>query len=277
MTTNTYTRRYRGPVKAVVFDLAGTIIDFGSCAPAGAFVELFRRNNVHITLSQAREPMGLHKKDHIRTLLSMSDISEKWLEAHGKAWSEADVEAKYREFIPIQIECLADYGHLIPGTLETEKALRSMGIKIGVTTGYNEEMMKIVLNCAKGQGFSPDAAVCASRVSKGRPAPWMIFRIMEHLNIFPPEAVINIGDTLPDIEAGLNAGVWTIGVVKTGNMIGLPKRKLARLNPEILEARMKQAKEKMHRAGAHYVIDDISDAIRVLDLINHRLSLREIS
>jgi phosphonoacetaldehyde hydrolase len=261
MSENTDTRKYPGPIKAVVFDLAGTIIDFGSCAPAGAFVELFRQNNIHITLSQAREPMGLHKKDHIRTLLSMADISEKWLEAHGKAWSEADVEVKYQEFVPIQVECLADYGDLIPGTLETEKALRSMGIKIGVTTGYNEEMMKIVLNCAKNQGFSPDVAVCASRVLTGRPAPWMIFRIMEHLNIFPPEAVINIGGT--------------IGVVKTGNMIGLPERELSRLNPETLDERMKEAKEKMHRAGAHYVIDDVSDAVRVLDLINHRLSLKD--
>jgi phosphonoacetaldehyde hydrolase len=259
MSENTDTLKYRGPVKAVVFDLAGTIIDFGSCAPAGAFVELFRQNNIHITLSQAREPMGLHKKDHIRALLSMADISGKWLEAHRKAWSEADVEAKYREFIPIQVECLADYGDLIPGTLETEKTLRSMGIKIGVTTGYNEEMMKIVLGCAKDQGFSPDAAVCAGGVPTGRPAPWMIFRIMEDLNIYPPKAVIN----------------RTIGVVKTGNMIGLPERELSRLNPETLDERMKEAKEKMRRAGAHYFIDDVSDAVRVLDLINHRLSLKD--
>jgi phosphonoacetaldehyde hydrolase len=206
----------------------------------------------------------------------MADISEKWRKANGKAWSEADVENMYREFIPIQVECLSDFGQLIPGTLETEKTLRSMGIKIGATTGYNEEMMKIVLRCAKDQGVSPDAAVCAGHVPSGRPAPWMIFRAMEYLNVFPPAVVVNLGDTIPDIEAGLNAGVWSIGVVKTGNMIGLPAEDVASLNPEILAERMTQAKAKMLRAGAHYVIDDVSRIMRVLDLINHRLSSGEM-
>jgi hypothetical protein len=42
-----YERRYRGPLRAVVLDGAGTIADYGSRAPAMVFVEVFRREGAH--------------------------------------------------------------------------------------------------------------------------------------------------------------------------------------------------------------------------------------
>ena len=45
-------------LQAVVFDWAGTVIDFGSQAPMGAFVELFRRHGVEIGIDEARVPGG---------------------------------------------------------------------------------------------------------------------------------------------------------------------------------------------------------------------------
>ena len=38
-----YRRAYAGPVRAVVFDWAGTTVDYGSRAPVAAFAEVFRR------------------------------------------------------------------------------------------------------------------------------------------------------------------------------------------------------------------------------------------
>jgi len=66
-----FRRTYCGPVKAVIFDLAGTTVDYGSCAPAGAFIELFRRHNIEISNKQARGPMAMHKRDHIKILLQI--------------------------------------------------------------------------------------------------------------------------------------------------------------------------------------------------------------
>jgi phosphonoacetaldehyde hydrolase len=48
-------------IKAVVFDWAGTMIDFGSFAPMGVFVEAFRKFGVEATIAEAREPMGAPK------------------------------------------------------------------------------------------------------------------------------------------------------------------------------------------------------------------------
>jgi phosphonoacetaldehyde hydrolase len=45
--------------KAVVFDWAGTVVDFGSFAPMGVFVEAFAEFGVEVSVAQARAPMGM--------------------------------------------------------------------------------------------------------------------------------------------------------------------------------------------------------------------------
>jgi len=66
-------------VRAVIFDISGTTLDFGSRGPVGAFVELFGRHGVTVSEEEARGPMGTHKKDHIRTMLTEAAISEPML------------------------------------------------------------------------------------------------------------------------------------------------------------------------------------------------------
>lgn len=270
-----FKRTYRGPVRAVILDLAGTAVDYGSCAPAFAFVELFSRHHVKVTARQARAPMGLQKKDHIREMASMPEISEQLKKSLGRPWTEEDIEALYQEFSPLQVDILPRYSKLIPGTLKAVEFFKSRGIRIGATTGYNREMMETVLKEASKQGFRPDSAVCAGDVAGGRPAPWMIFRSMEILGVYPPEAVVKIGDTIPDIEDGLNAGVWSIGVTETGNMLGLTEEEVSGLPLGDLASRLKEAGRLMSQAGAHYVIAGIEDAVGVIDEINGRLAAGE--
>jgi phosphonoacetaldehyde hydrolase len=270
-----FRRTYRGPIRAVILDLAGTVVDYGSCAPALAFVELFARHQVLVTATQARAPMGLQKKDHIRELAGMHEVSDQWRRLYGRPWTEEDIEALYREFIPLQIESLPLYSKLIPGTLQAVGRIRSEGVKIGATTGYNRQMMEIVLDEAAKQGFMPDSAVCAEDVAGGRPAPWMVLRTMEILGVYPPEAVVKIGDTLPDIEDGLNGGVWSVGVAKTGNMLGLTQKEVALLPPQELVDRLEEARKQMCRAGAHVVMDGIEDAVAMIGTINGRLAAGE--
>lgn len=60
---------------AVIFDWAGTIVDFGSRAPMGAFVRAFRHFDAEISIAEARGPMGLPKRDHIREALAQPRIA----------------------------------------------------------------------------------------------------------------------------------------------------------------------------------------------------------
>jgi phosphonoacetaldehyde hydrolase len=271
-----YQRSYRGPIKLVVFDWAGTTIDHGCHAPAVVFTEVFRRYGVEITVEQARAPMGLKKIDHIRAIAQMPAVAEEWERVRGHPPTEEDVvEMAEEHFYPLQLACIADYCDLIPGTLKTVAALRARGIRIGSTTGYFREALEVCVREGKKRDYAPDAAVCASDVPAGRPAPWMLYRNMEELGIYPPEAVIKVGDTKPDVTAGLNAGVWTVAVAKTGNEVGLTEAQLAALSPDEVAKKVEAASQGLAGAGAHYVVESIADLLPLVDRIEDRLRAGE--
>ena len=246
-------------------------MDYGCYAPAVVFVEVYKRKDVPITIEEARVPMGAHKKVHIRKISQIEAVAQRWQDAHSRNPNEDDVEAMFQEFIPLQLACLADYADLIPGTLEVVADFRSRGLKIGSTTGYLREMMELLLKEATDRGYTPDTTVCASDVPEGRPEPWMCLQNAMNLGIYPMEAIVKVGDTLPDIEEGLNAGMWTIGLAKTGNEIGLNEQEIAALPQDVGEAKLAQAYNRMYQTGAHYVVDGIWDVPPILDLINERL------
>jgi phosphonoacetaldehyde hydrolase len=94
---------------------------------------------------------------------------------------------------------------------------------------------------------------------------------MQATRTFPPEAVMKIGDTQPDIGEGLNAGVWTIGLSKTGNEMGLSEEDLSKLPQEEVESRVARADMNLRKCGAHYVVEEIKDVPPIIDLIEARL------
>jgi phosphonoacetaldehyde hydrolase len=259
-------------IKLVVFDWAGTTIDFGCMAPSGAFVAAFAAKGVDVTLAEARGPMGLHKKDHIRAMLRTDSVGAKWRAAVGRDWTEADVDALYRDVTPRQVEAAARYSDLIPGVVPTVNELRARGIKIAATTGYFREAADVVLAAAKRQGYEPDFNICADDVPAGRPAPWMIFRCMEALNVYPPAAVLKVGDTVIDIEDGRNAGCWSVGVVDSSNEMGLTATELSALSARELEAKRETVLQRYRVAGADSFLLHLGELPELIDALNKRLA-----
>jgi len=270
-----FQRSYRGPLQAVLLDWAGTTMDYGCFAPAVVFMEVYKRKGVEISIEEARAPMGAHKKVHIRMISQNESVAQRWEKVHGRKPNECDVEEMFRDFVPLQLACLADYADLIPGTLETVAECRRRGLKIGSTTGYTEEMMQVLLAEAKRRGYEPDATVCATQVPAGRPHPFMCLQNAILLQTYPMEAIVKIGDTLPDIDEGLNAGMWTVGLAKTGNELGLTEEEIAAADPAALEIKLTRAYQRMQHSGAHYVVDSVADVMPVLDDINARLQRGE--
>src|SRR6478735_6498595 len=80
-------------IKAVIFDWAGTVIDYGSLAPMGAFVETFGEFGVQISIDEARGPMGMAKRPHIAAIMALPRVAETWSKRHGRAPAEADIDA----------------------------------------------------------------------------------------------------------------------------------------------------------------------------------------
>jgi len=268
-------RTYRGKLKAVLLDWAGTTMDYGCFAPAVVFVAVYEKYGVPITIEEARVPMGAHKRDHIRQISQMEGVAQRWEERHGSKPTEEDVGQMFTDFIPMQLEVLADYADLIPGTLEMVAELRRQGMKIGSTTGYTGEMMGLLQKEAADRGYVPDATCCATQVPAGRPAPWMCIQNAMDLQVFPMEAIVKVGDTLPDIWEGLNGNMWTIGLAKTGNEMGLTEAQIQALDPDVRQRKLDQAYNRMAMAGAHYVVDAISDIMPCIEDINARLARGE--
>jgi phosphonoacetaldehyde hydrolase len=256
------------PIKLVVFDWAGTTVDHGCFAPVAPFVDALAQHGVNITAEQARGPMGLEKRDHLRALIGLPDAQRQWLEAHGSACGEADIDRIFADFVPLQLASVTGASVLIDGVLDTVAALRAQRIKIGTSTGYFAEAAERCYAAAAAQGYVPNCNVHPGNVTQGRPAPWMIFRNMETLAVYPPADVVKVGDTAPDIAEGLSAGAWSIGVAASGSEVGLSAGELASLPAAKRSRQVEEARTHLYEAGAHFVLDTVRDLPPLIATIN---------
>ena len=265
-------RPYRGPLKAVILDWAGTTVDYGSFAPTAVFLRLFASRGVPISAAQVRTSMGLMKKDHLRAITQLPEVAQAWEAVYGQPCNEVDIEAMFAEFVPMQLACLTEYAEPIPGTNEAVAAFRRMGLKIGSTTGYTREMMEVLVPEAARGGYAPDTWVCPEDVPAGRPYPWMIYLNSIRLQAYPLDGLVKIGDTLVDIEEGLNAGTWTVGLAISGNAMGMTREAVQALSKAELQWQREAIAAEYYRLGAHFVVDGIWETPSVLEEIQRRLA-----
>ena len=249
----------------VVFDWAGTMIDFGSRAPVLALMEAFAVLGVPVAEEEARRDMGRAKADHVRAMFEQPRIAQAWRDAHGAA---ADAEAVDRIMVELQapmIRLAEETADLIPGAGKAVACLREQGLKIGSCTGYTREMMQAVLHRAADQGYAPDAVVCAHETPEGRPSPLMIYKACADLGVWPLSRVVKVDDAEVGMAEGRNAGCYTVGVAASGNMVGLTAEALAALGPDERAARLQDAADRLRAAGADLVIDTVADLIPALE------------
>ncbi|MBI1247469.1 phosphonoacetaldehyde hydrolase [bacterium] len=251
-------------VRLVVFDWAGTLVDFGSQAPVHVLQTLFAKRGVPITAAQAREPMGASKRDHIAALLGMPEVSQRWEMHRGAVPGEAEVDRLYAEFLPLQKELLQSHSTAIPGAVELVQLLRQNQIVAGSTTGYTRELMDILEPAAQSQRLTVDFSIASDEVSSGRPSPEMIQRVMSLAGIDDPSEVLKVDDTIVGIKAAQNAGCRSVAVAASGNSLGLTYDEYCALDPQELESRLGEITDAFHAAGADYVIDTIADLPKLL-------------
>ncbi len=259
-------------LKAVILDWAGTAIDHGSIAPVSVLQRLFEAHEVPISSAEARAYMGLLKRDHIEKTLEIPRVHAAWTQRHQTAPDDATTGALFAEFIPLQMACLAQHSTLIPGVGDAVGRMRARGLKIGTSTGYTRPMLDLLLDKAAEQGYRPDSSVCPDDVGAGRPYPYMCYANAIRMKVYPLRAMVKVGDTASDIDEGRNAGMWTVGVARTGNLIGLSEADWAALPEAEQKALLYQARDKMRATGADYVIDSVADIDAVLDGIEQRLA-----
>jgi phosphonoacetaldehyde hydrolase len=251
-------------LQAVLFDWAGTTVDYGSRAPTAVFVEIFRRRGVEVTVAEARGPMGMSKREHIAAVISIPRVTKLWNEVHGRPPVDADVQLMYDEFLPLQLDTLRAGSDLIPGAVEAVNECRRMGLKIGSTTGYTRALMEVVTPVAAAGGYVPDCVICSDDVPLGRPTPWMNFRAAEKMNVYPLSEVVVVDDTPVGIVAGRNSGCITVAVSQTGNALGLSLAEVNSLEPQDLQSRLATIEQGFLSQGAHHVIRSVAELPQLL-------------
>jgi phosphonoacetaldehyde hydrolase len=260
----------------IIFDWAGTVVDHGSRAPVATLRDIFEGAGVPITLPEARLSMGIAKRAHIASILALPRVACQWQGAYGAMPSETEVDTLYAAFVPRQLACLERYSDVIAGVPAAVGQLRARGLKIGSTTGYTRPMLAFLLDLARAQGFSPDCALCPEDVpGGGRPAPWMCYLNAIRLEVSPLWTLVKIGDTPSDIAEGRNAGMWTIGITRTGNEVGMTAAEWdATPAPQRSDALAKAA-TRLRGAGAHYLAESVAGCLPLVDAIDARLAAGE--
>jgi len=259
------------PIKAVIFDWAGTMVDFGSMAPVEALIDAFAAHGVHITAAQARRDMGRAKLDHVAAILGDPAVAADWALARGAPPAPADAHAIYAALEPLIEAAATRCADLIPGAAAVAADLAKQGIKIGSGTGYTRQMMRGILARAAEQGYSPSVVVCAGETASGRPAPLMAWKALVELDAWPAQACVKVDDATVGIEEGRLAGCWTIGLAASGNGVGLSLAEYDALDEADRRARVAASAATLKAAGADYVIETVAHIGPVLQEIAARI------
>jgi len=253
-----------GAFDLVIFDWAGTMVDFGCRAPVAALLEAFARHGVTLDEATARADMGKAKVDHVRALLARPDVGAAWIAANGAAAGDDDVAALMADLGPLMRDAAGEAAELIPGAAQTVAALRAAGLKVASSTGYTRDMMGPVLTGAAAQGYAPDHLVCSGETPQGRPTPLMIYKACAELGVWPLSRVIKVDDAEAGIGEGRAAGCFTVGVSASGNGMGLSRPGFEALAPAERAARLASVETSLKAAGADLVIETVADLVPAL-------------
>ena len=249
----------------VIFDWAGTMVDFGCLAPLIALREAFARHGVAITDVQGRRDMGKAKADHVRALLRDPEIAKGWAKATGRPAGDAAVDLLMKDLGPLMRDQAARAARLIDGARSTVDSLRAAGIRVASSTGYTRAMMAPVLLEAATQGYEPEHLVCADETPAGRPSPLMIYKACAELGVWPLSRVVKVDDAESGVAEGRAAGCFSVGVAASGNGVGLSRDALAALPAAERSARLDVSTKALLAAGANIVIDTVAELIPALE------------
>ncbi len=256
-------------IKAVILDWSGTVCDKYVLAPAVVFKDVFKKHGINVSMEECRRPMGLRKDLHIKAMMFENpDIYGRWQQKYGREPKQKDVDNLFKDFVPMQLNCLDSYSFIIPGAKEAIETL-SQNMKIGSTTGFTRVMVDILEHEAKKQGVFFDCTVAGDDVTTGwRPYPHMVYKNMDLLGIKNPQDVVKVDDTVSGIGEGIHAGCWTVGVSRYSNYMDIDSLEHEKtLSNQEMERRHELCRKKLVDAGAHLVVDSIADLPEAVDTI----------
>ena len=199
----------RNDIKLLISDMAGTIINEKGII-YNVLETTLQKMNYPVKSSEKINWFGKDKKEvlynHIGLFEKKTDINH--IVEQAEQILIDDLEKQYFD---------NNQACLFENVSETFNYLRSQDIKIALNTGYPSTLQKKIINHFN-LNDDIDYFISSSQVTYGRPYPYMIYKIMEELNINNIQQVAKIGDTNNDVKEGTNAGCGlVIGVLSGSN------------------------------------------------------------
>lgn len=197
------------PIRLVVFDLAGTTIEDRGGMVLHCLVEAAQEYELPGTPDELNALMGMNKREVFGMLAAQVYPAD-------EIRADRVADAALVSFIARMRAAYEEHLAPMPGAEETFAYLRRRGIKIATDTGFDATIGGPIMERLNWPGRLIDLAVYASDVSRGRPAPYMIFRAMEQLGVLDVRQVMKLGDSPADLEEGTNAGCGEVIGVLSG-------------------------------------------------------------
>lgn len=198
-------------IQLVVCDLAGTTVKDDKDVHR-ILQKALRTHDVHVTINDANEVMGLPKPLAIRLLL------EKRKERSLKVTAEL-INTIHHLFVDEMIKFYQNdtlFGE-IEGVSETFRHLKRRGIKVAIDTGFDRAITNAILDRVGWiENNLIDASVTSDEVPNGRPHPDLIYKAMQLTNVTDVKAVVKVGDTISDLIEGNSAGCGIVVGVTSG-------------------------------------------------------------
>jgi phosphonatase-like hydrolase len=194
-----------GQFELACLDMAGTTVRDDGAVDAAFRAALdavgVREGGAHFRAAESfvRETMGWSKADVFGALLEPADAALA-TETFARAYEARVAAGGARE---------------IAGAREVFRVLRARGVAVCLTTGFAPSTRDALLDALRWQD-EIDLALSPGDVGRGRPAPDMILGAMDRLGVAEPGAVVVVGDTTSDLEAGTRAGAGAVVGVLSG-------------------------------------------------------------
>lgn len=188
-------------IKLVVCDIAGTTVrDTGQVVTA--FADTLLKYELDFTPAQLSRLRGSSKRQALLEFIPAGPDRYQVAE---------EVYVSFRDRLAQIYE--TDGVEPVDGAEQVFRKLRARQIRVALNTGFDREITDLLLRSLNWER-AVDAVVCGDDVLQGRPAPFLIFHAMELTRTINSNYVVNVGDTVVDLEAGNNAGVrLNVGVL----------------------------------------------------------------
>lgn len=209
----------------ILFDLDGTILDT-EILILKSFEHVFKKYKPGYTLSREE-------------LLSFLGPSLKAsFERYFDVTMTEELIAYYRSFNHTKH---LEYVTIYPTVEETLETLKNEGYPLAIVTTKSSEAAKIGLTLFGIEKYF-DVVVAVDDVKNTKPNPEGLYQAMTKLEV---EEAIMIGDNVTDIQAGKNAGTYTIAV-KWGSK---GYQEMAALQPDLLIDQMSEILDYIRKIG----------------------------